>query len=109
MSREILIQKGQKKVSEGYMARSLKNGISEKILEIVGATKAEYFGTTDLSYFDRDKDINIYKFYKYDGYELVECSFGAALDTDEYKSEKIFIFSEEPEGCVQYYAAEVIE
>ncbi|WP_027086830.1 hypothetical protein [Cohnella panacarvi] len=86
----------------------LRDGISEKILEIVGATKAEYFGTTELFYFERDKELNQFKFYKYENFELLECSYGAAINTSEYKLERIFIFSEEPEEETKYYVTEVI-
>lgn len=107
MSKE-LIEKGRHKVGNSFMKHHLKEGISEKILEIVGATEAEYFGTTELSYFERDKEINQFKFYKYENFELIKCSFGAAINTSDYQLERIFIFSEEPEEETKYYVTEII-
>ncbi|ANS76969.1 hypothetical protein AWM70_22255 [Paenibacillus yonginensis] len=107
MSKE-LIERGRHKVGKSLMAHHIKEGIPEKILEIVGATEAEYFGTTELSYFERDREINQFKFYRYENFELINCSYGAAVNTMEYLSEKIFIFSEEPEEVIKYYVAEII-
>ncbi|WP_102399626.1 hypothetical protein [Haloimpatiens massiliensis] len=92
------------------MSSSFKDNISETILEIVGATEADYYGTTSLEDINQ-KDASIYKvqYYKYSDYELIKCSFGAAINTEEYKNEKILIFSQEPEGVLEYNVAEIIE
>lgn len=110
MSRDLLVKRGKKKIKNGFMSSSLKDNLSETILEIVGATEADYYGTTSLEDINQ-KDASIYKvqYYKYSDYELIKCSFGSALDTLEYKNEKILIFSEESEGILKYYVAEIIK
>lgn len=110
MNRDLLIKRGMGKIKNGFMSSSLNDNLSETILEIVGATEADYYGTTSLEDINQ-KDASIYniQYYKYFNHELIKCSFGSALNTLEYKNEKILIFSEEPEGTLKYYVAEIIK
>ena len=48
------------------------------------------------------------KFYQYTNLELVECSFGMAISTTEYKNDDIFIFSELEDEKRQYYVTIII-
>lgn len=111
MNKDIFIKIGKDKVKNGYM-KSHFNKLHDKVFEIVGATKAGYYGTTTIEsikkILDNENEIYDLKFYKYVGLELEECSFISALSTIEYEENDIIIFSEAPEDERLYYVVQII-
>lgn len=111
MNKDMFVKIGKDKVKNGYM-KSHFNELHDKVFEIVGATKADYYGTTTIedmkNRLDNENGIYCLKFYKYVDFELEECSFVGALSTLEYEENNIFIFSEAPEDERMYYVAQVI-
>lgn len=111
MKKDKVIEIGKDKVKNGYM-KSQFDELPDKVFEIVGATIADYYGTTTIrsikKKLDNDNQIYDLRFYKYCGFELEECSFISALSTPEYEENDIFIFSEAPEEKRIYYVAQII-
>lgn len=111
MSREKAIEIGKDKViKEGFCVKS--DVLCDKIFEILGYTEAGYFGEDEISniknMFDTQNDIYEMKFYQYVDQELVECSFGKAISTSEYKNDGIFIFSSIEDEKRKYYVVKII-
>ena len=93
MNRETLIKIGKDAISNSSMKSYLKS-MSNIAFEIIGATGVEYYGTTAITDFTKNEaNFEDIKYYKYQDYELVKCSFGSVLNTKEYISDKVIIFS----------------
>lgn len=110
MSREKAIEIGKEKVMKaGFKVESI---LYDTIFEILGYTEADYYGEDEISniknMFDTQNDIYEMKFYQYEDQELVECSFGKAISTSEYKNYDIFIFSCIEDKKRKYYVAKII-
>ena len=89
------IELGKEKVRNGYVSGQFDD-LNDKVFEILGYTEADYYGTDEIDSlkkrFDTENDLYDMKFYQYTNLELVECSFGKAISTTEYKNDDIFIF-----------------
>lgn len=105
------INLGKEKVKNGY-CKEHYNSLSDKVFEILGYTEADYYGTGEIDCIKRqcDQENEFYKmkFYKYTELELVECSFGKAISTLEYKQENIFIFSQLEDDIRKFYVTIII-
>ena len=80
--------------------------ITDIMYEIIGYTKCDYYGTSSLEdikeAYDEDDEAD-YIFYKYEDCGLVECSFGAACNTAEYETDRIFLFSYIEDNRIRRY------
>lgn len=105
------IELGKEKVRKGYVKDQI-NDLNDKVFEILGYTEADYYGTEEIdslkNRFDQENDIYVMKFYQYIDLELVECSFGKAISTLEYKENDIFIFSQIEDDKRQHYVTIII-
>ena len=105
------IELGKEKVRNGYVSWQFDD-LNDKVFEILGYTEADYYGTDEIDSlkkrFDTENDLYDMKFYQYTNLELVECSFGKAISTTEYKNDDIFIFSELEDEKRQYYVTIII-
>jgi len=108
MNRKTLMEKGRYKISNSHMKGRL-NAVPNIVLEIVGATDAEYYGTTSITDFTKNEgDFEDITYYKYQDYELVNCSFGSVLETKEYISDQVIIFSVISDDERIFYVTECI-
>lgn len=105
------IDMGKEKVKNGQLKEQF-NELNNTYFEILGVTKADYYGRTRIEQikkmYDNQDDIYKLKFYKYANLALEECTFGEACSTSEYKKDNVFIFSEAPEKERLFYVVQVI-
>lgn len=106
---KVLVDRGIKKIENSYMKDALKNGLSNTILEVVGATDAHYYGVSKFeSIHSKDNKVFRLKYYKYDNLSLKECTFAQAITTKEFTNDQVLIFSEAPESDRFYYVVEIV-
>ena len=102
---------GKEKVKNGY-CNDQYNSLNDKVFEILGYTEADYYGTEEINClkrkYDQENEFYEMKFYKYTEFELIECSFGKAISTLEYRQKNIFIFSQLEDDIRKFYVTIII-